>query len=50
MAVVNCADSHNIKLCRDYDVTGYPTIKVMIVGYIHMLNRTRTFVKLIFLR
>lgn len=28
VAVVNCADSHNVKLCRDYDVSGYPTIKI----------------------
>ncbi|KFM57741.1 Sulfhydryl oxidase 2, partial [Stegodyphus mimosarum] len=28
VAVVNCAESQNVNLCRDYDINGFPTIKL----------------------
>ena len=28
IAVINCAAEHNTQTCRDYDIMGYPTLKV----------------------
>ena len=28
IGVVNCAAEHNNRICRDYDIFGYPSVKV----------------------
>ena len=28
LAVINCASERNTQTCRDYDIMGYPTLKV----------------------
>ena len=32
LAVINCASEHNTQTCRDYDIMGYPTLKVFAGG------------------
>lgn len=32
LAVINCASERNTQTCRDYDIMGYPTIKVFSAG------------------
>lgn len=32
LGAVNCADEFNEKVCRDFRITGYPTLKVKFTG------------------